>query len=1071
MAGINADDLIDIPGAEKAIDKLEKRFETLGRSIINIMNNTQASFDATIKKAVELQSSLASVGVRKGTGVGGGAAASEVERLIKEVEKYRTALKDMDDMSKLSEKSIAELKVGVSALKKQYDVLDPASDTFAEDQRKIAEQTRIASGAIATMNSTMKTALRSVNETNASYNKLARETGQLKEQLRAMPGAYNLMTGEINRNNRQAVIWQRTIEQNEKALKKMDASMGNFHRNVGNYSGALNGFANNFQQAIVGIIGVSTAFEAVAKSMKVIDQMTRLKLSLDAVSASSAQTTQRWSMISGLADSTGQDIIRLTDAYVSFTAATRGTALEGTQADKIFKSFAGSFSALGKSSEVAERGLYAVQQMISKGKVSSEELNQQLAEALPGANKLFADAMKLSTAQLADQMKKGNILATDVLPKVAEALEKLYGDRAQQNTKTISGSWTRFTNQVVKFLDLLNEKGKIAEFFSSINNGLADAFKGVNRILETRGAWDAFWATRSEGNRAKDNSRIVDEFKDLTLPDRIARVRIEQEKLAKTTAAFNKLNAGANTGLALPEFLKPQKWKDAKRAMEDQARLVKDLTKLNSSMRRSERAENAVVRKPDAPGGDDDKKKKTQFEKLIASAEKLRGVIVDDLLADFKAGRALEPSDEVLAKWNKLYAQISAVAYAAGDQVPSNLRELNDKLNKNPVNVVDQIKIETLSDDPKEKAPQMDSVIDLTKYNQLLQVHEAEMALIQSKIIDGSLSRFNDQFIPRLQDQLKKVQQLELEAAIEQNEQKKQAINEEIQLERQKYQEIMALARRDAQLRKELQQESLNLAMETAGALFQITSDQRAADMAANQAAMDHELSLVQGNKEAEERIRKEFAKKDLELRQKQARAEKAQAVFSIALNTIKAVAAANAIGPPQNIAFMAIAAAIGAVQLAAALAKPIPQFYKGTKNAPEGPAWVGERGAEIRESKGQFSLIDRPTIVPLKRGDKIYTASETRAMLAGGNQAKVADIIGRSAIAKSKRDSIYAMQASVVAINGGSQIDYNQLTNSLTKALDSRPVNQTIFDEDGVKLRQIRNNSTVTYHNKRYRL
>jgi hypothetical protein len=86
------------------------------------------------------------------------------------------------------------------------------------------------------------------------------------------------------------------------------------------------------------------------------------------------------------------------------------------------------------------------------------------------------------------------------------------------------------------------------------------------------------------------------------------------------------------------------------------------------------------------------------------------------------------------------------------------------------------------------------------------------------------------------------------------------------------------------------------------------------------------------------------------------------------------------------NIPLALVMAALGAVQLGIVAAQPLPQFYKGTDNAPEGLAWTQERGAEIItdkqgrvKSKGSSKGAQ---LTKLEKGDKVYTAEKTRQIL-----------------------------------------------------------------------------------------
>jgi hypothetical protein len=109
-------------------------------------------------------------------------------------------------------------------------------------------------------------------------------------------------------------------------------------------------------------------------------------------------------------------------------------------------------------------------------------------------------------------------------------------------------------------------------------------------------------------------------------------------------------------------------------------------------------------------------------------------------------------------------------------------------------------------------------------------------------------------------------------------------------------------------------------------------------------------------------------------------------ALFEVGINTgvaiIKAVAASPLTG---GLPFSAIAAAIGALQVAAILSKPIPAFKDGTLNSPEGLAKINELGPEmIIDPSGKKRIIgtDGPTYAYLRKGSKVIPAGETSDML-----------------------------------------------------------------------------------------
>ncbi len=93
------------------------------------------------------------------------------------------------------------------------------------------------------------------------------------------------------------------------------------------------------------------------------------------------------------AERLGTPFTKATAAYGQLAAASKETALEGQGTRDIFKAISEASTVLHLSACDTEGALRAVGQMMSKGKVSAEELRGQLGERLPGAFQIAARAM------------------------------------------------------------------------------------------------------------------------------------------------------------------------------------------------------------------------------------------------------------------------------------------------------------------------------------------------------------------------------------------------------------------------------------------------------------------------------------------------------------------------------------------------------------------------------------------------------------------------------------------------------------------------------------------------------
>lgn len=108
---------------------------------------------------------------------------------------------------------------------------------------------------------------------------------------------------------------------------------------------------------------------------------------------------------------------------------------------------------------------------------------------------------------------------------------------------------------------------------------------------------------------------------------------------------------------------------------------------------------------------------------------------------------------------------------------------------------------------------------------------------------------------------------------------------------------------------------------------------------------------------------------------------EKEGAIAQAVINTAQGVTKAIAQGGVAGIGTGILVGAAGALQIAKI--SGISAFYKGTKNAPKGLAFVSERGAElIQDKNGVLRLVPDMSLVNLQGGEKIYTAKETKQMM-----------------------------------------------------------------------------------------
>jgi len=195
---------------------------------------------------------------------------------------------------------------------------------------------------------------------------------------------------------------------------------------------------------------------------------------------------------------------------------------------------------------------------------------------------------------------------------------------------------------------------------------------------------------------------------------------------------------------------------------------------------------------------------------------------------------------------------------------------------------------------------------------------------------------------------------------------------------------------------EDLRDKEFDIASEIVNGAFDLGSAKRDEELS----ALEKEKTAKLANKNLTEaqkvKIEEEYAKKSAVIKTKQAKADKIQALFNIALNTAMASMKTLANVPlPLGLPLLLATIALGAVQSGMVLAQPIPKFKHGTKDAP-GMGIFGEAGREIMSLRsGELMMANKATYFEGSKfkGAQIFSNPETEKMIglsehsAGGRQ------------------------------------------------------------------------------------
>ena len=363
----------------------------------------------------------------------------EINDLIVKVKELTSAVETQTKVNKANEIAIREAKkTSEQALREEEKTKREALKTQEQinksDERALANKKKL-SGAYKELSDNTR-------DLKNESKRLGAEMLELEKQGKKNSAEYYKLSKQYKETTKSAI-------EGDKALKKLDSTVGDNFRNVGNYQKAIGGLKYAITQLGLAF-GVFDGIRALIDTQVKLDS---LNLALKNVSGSTKEYQANFAFLKDLSLSYGQDLLVLIDTYKNFIASTSSSNLSLAERKRIYESVIKAGSALALSNDNVKGSLLAISQMFSKGTVSAEELRQQLGERLPGAFGIMADSMGVSEEKLGDMMKKGEVLADEVMPRFAIMLERAFGKNAEERLKTLGGAWNVLKNNITLYFD------------------------------------------------------------------------------------------------------------------------------------------------------------------------------------------------------------------------------------------------------------------------------------------------------------------------------------------------------------------------------------------------------------------------------------------------------------------------------------------------------------------------------------------------------------------------------------------------------------------------------------------
>lgn len=372
----------------------------------------------------------------------------------------------------------------VDELKKQFDKLKGAVNI--NDVVKISDETN---NLLNQYNENIKKLSKSIDSLTAKINKgntakqrsnkTLSEEDRLKKRVERATKKLELSESELNR---QLIRQQeRTKAVTARIREQERAKLGLTKRTNGLFS-SFKRLTQQLRNVAVAYFGFQTLIRGVKDIFNVTKTLDAMNFAIQKVIKSTIEQGQTQAWLSDIVNRYGLDLVAVTERYIKFRAATISSNLSAQQTQQIFESVSKASAVLGlKTDEL--RGVYlALEQMISKNKVTTEELRRQLGERLPGAFDIMAKSIGVTSSQLNEMLRNGEVMAEEVLPNFAKELEKTFGIENVRNVDTLVAAQNRLRTAWIELVDAIQAGGAFKGFFNTIASGVRWIKENINLV-------------------------------------------------------------------------------------------------------------------------------------------------------------------------------------------------------------------------------------------------------------------------------------------------------------------------------------------------------------------------------------------------------------------------------------------------------------------------------------------------------------------------------------------------------------------------------------------------------------
>jgi tape measure domain-containing protein len=234
----------------------------------------------------------------------------------------------------------------------------------------------------------------------------------------------------FNRIKASGVASFQEIKQAEAAMQAKLLELSGDARKVGR---DVDGIGNSFAdlKGIIATVGIGLMVRDIVQARAELDKMTS---ALNVSTGNKLQGADSLRFIREEADRLGLSLQTSATDFGKLASSVKGTVVEGNGAREMFTGITEGLSALQLTADQQSSVWAQITQGINKGNLELEDL-KIIAEAGIPVFRMLAESMGRTQPEIMKMISNGELLATNVYPKLAASMHKAYGKEAELAAK------------------------------------------------------------------------------------------------------------------------------------------------------------------------------------------------------------------------------------------------------------------------------------------------------------------------------------------------------------------------------------------------------------------------------------------------------------------------------------------------------------------------------------------------------------------------------------------------------------------------------------------------------------